>query len=466
LEQNILMFLWQPELTSGFTAREALLLIRKEMAFCINCGARNPTDAVFCQSCGQTLYHLPTGAVLGKRVSWQRNRTILSVVLFLVLATIIAIVSVTKPDEPSRKPANTLEKQRQKPSPIGEAVLTLVNFDRSGAAVSQGSGFILTSNGLAGSNYHVIKEAFQAVAKCCNGRIFDVQTIEGADLGKDLVVFRLKERGSAIEPQGLPFVTLGSSNDLTVGEKVFAVGSPQGLENTLSDGILSAVREYDSVRYLQITAPISPGSSGGPILNAKGELIGVASLQFEKGQNLNFAVAAEHLRPLLEQHFQVSLMEFQSLVRRAQNKRNAPAQTERVESPLVNPEPAVEPSTGRFGGIVHNLSAGLSAEFWIIVRDDEGILSGCMGVKQPLFGSGPLDGVTSGSDVTFFVTSEIGTISFQGRRQRGSITGSYTVTRDGSTDEEGTFTLRKLNSIGPRSDFDKAKCPTDTEIHR
>jgi hypothetical protein len=174
----------------------------------------------------------------------------------------------------------------------------------------------------------VLRGATHAFAECCNGHKFEIVTIEGADLAKDLLVFQLYELRRIEKPQNLPHVNLGTSQNLGVGQRVIAVGSPQGLENTVSDGILSAIREYDSVRYLQITAPISPGSSGGPVLDSNGHMIGVASFQFEKGQNLDFAVPAEYVQPLLDQHFQLSMKEFQSFERGAQRKeRDASAST-------------------------------------------------------------------------------------------------------------------------------------------
>ena len=174
-------------------------------------------------------------------------------------------------------------------------------------------------------------------------------------------------------------MTLGSSIDVTVGQKVIAIGSPQGLENTVSDGILSGVRDYKSIRYLQITAPISPGSSGGPVLNESGKMVGVATFQFEKGQNLNFAVDAGHLRPLMDQHFGVSLAAFQSAIRNIRRETHGAVNSESTQSASRDERSEVNPLIGQFGGIVHNQSANLSAEFGILVRDDEGLLSGCMG---------------------------------------------------------------------------------------
>lgn len=129
----------------------------------------------------------------------------------------------------------------------------------------------------------------------------------------------------------------------------------------------------------------------------------------------------------------------------------------------------IEPSaklTEQFGGIVHNQSANASAEFWIVVQDAGGILSGCMGVKQPLFGSGPLSGRTAGADVSFVVTSAIGKITFVGRKRVDTISGTYRVEHESSPTELGTFTLGKVKSNGPASDFDKQNCPTDAEVHQ
>lgn len=149
-------------------------------------------------------------------------------------------------------------------------------------------------------------------------------------LGNDLIVFQLYEQGTASKPANLPYVLLGSTTDLSVGQRLIAVGSPQGLENTVSDGILSAVRQYESARYLQITAPVSPGSSGGPVFDETGKVVGIATFQFAKGQNLNFAIVVDHLRPLLDQHFRLSLAEFDAVVRRARQEQENAAGSDTV----------------------------------------------------------------------------------------------------------------------------------------
>ena len=222
-----------------------------------------------------------------------------------------------------------------------------------------------------------------------------------------------------------------------------------------------AVRDYDSVRYLQITAPISPGSSGGPVLNGSGQMVGVATFQFTKGQNLNFAVAAENIPPLLAEHFHVSIAEFESIMEKS-------VRTKPHEASATAASPTViqdEPWTGQFDGIVHNLSADLSAGFEVLVEDREGSLSGCMGVVQPLFGSGPVEGYAQGDDATFTVKSAIGKIVFSGHRIGRTINGTYTVDHGGGMSEEGRFTLKRTNKQGPSESFDTVNCPTDAEMN-
>lgn len=95
-------------------------------------------------------------------------------------------------------------------------------------------------------------------------------------------------------------LTIGDSKLTEVGETVFAVGNPKGLEGTFSQGIVSSIRDIDNKQLLQITAPISPGSSGGPVLNSKGEVVGVSVATFKGGQNLNFAIPSCYLTELLK----------------------------------------------------------------------------------------------------------------------------------------------------------------------
>ena len=174
---------------------------------------------------------------------------------------------------------------------FGSTVL-LVMEDSNGQPLSLGSGFFVRDGEIA-TNLHVIEGAARGYAKLVGQKTkHDIQGIAAVDLERDLAVIKI----SASDAPTLP---IGSSDAVQVGESVYAVGNPQGLEGTFSEGIVSSIREVGTDNLLQITAPISPGSSGGPVLNSKGEVIGVSVATFRGGQNLNFAIPSDYLKLLL-----------------------------------------------------------------------------------------------------------------------------------------------------------------------
>lgn len=172
------------------------------------------------------------------------------------------------------------------------SVVLLVMEDANGQPLSLGSGFFVHDGQIA-SNLHVVEGASRGYAKLVGQKTkYDIEGITAVDSERDLVVLKISASGS-------PALSLGSSDAVQVGENVYAVGNPQGLEGTFSQGIVSSIRKVGSDKILQITAPISPGSSGGPVLNAKGEVIGVSVATFRGGQNLNFAIPSNYLKNLL-----------------------------------------------------------------------------------------------------------------------------------------------------------------------
>jgi TPR repeat protein len=176
-----------------------------------------------------------------------------------------------------------------------DAVVQIVVSDRAGNEISLGSGFAVTADGKIVTNYHVIKGAYSGVAKLADGSLLPVEGVLAVDTDKDLTVLR-------VEGKGLPFLRLASIIDLHVGDHVVAIGSPLGLEGTVSDGIVSALRQETLGKdWIQTTAPVSPGNSGGPLLNMNGIVVGVITRQvsLEQGQNLNFAIPAEEVKSLL-----------------------------------------------------------------------------------------------------------------------------------------------------------------------
>jgi serine protease Do len=155
-----------------------------------------------------------------------------------------------------------------------------------------GSGFV-AGNGRVATSLHVISAGTPVIVVVPGGREVRDLTVVATDADSDLAVLGVP---GAIGPP-LP---LGDSDAARPGDRVVAIGHPFGLDHTVSDGLLSAVRKLPAgLSLLQISAPISPGSSGGPLFNDRGEVIGVATLASVAGQNLNFCVPINLLKPLL-----------------------------------------------------------------------------------------------------------------------------------------------------------------------
>jgi S1-C subfamily serine protease len=193
------------------------------------------------------------------------------------------------------------------------AVLTIVVYDRSAKPVVQGSGFVLNSTGLAATNVHVLQGAYDARAVTGDDRWFQIQRVEGFDEGNDVVVFQLVTQ-DGVTPSDLKHVTLGSTAQLLLGDHIATISSPEGLPNTVTDGVVSAIRSDGDEKLLQISAPISHGSSGGPIFDAQGKVVGIAVAQFSNGQNLNFAMPVETVTGLLSRRAELTLAQFRILV--------------------------------------------------------------------------------------------------------------------------------------------------------
>ncbi len=169
-----------------------------------------------------------------------------------------------------------------------ESTVLVVVEDPHGQPLSLGSGFLLR-NGAVVTNMHVIEGASRGYVKQVGNKT--KHNIEGTlrlDARCDLAVL-------FVPTLTAPALKLGDSNKVAVGDTIYAVGNPRGLEGTFSQGIISSIRSFGTDTVLQITAPISPGSSGGPLLNEKGEVVGVAFATYKGGQNLNFAVPVSYL---------------------------------------------------------------------------------------------------------------------------------------------------------------------------
>ena len=176
------------------------------------------------------------------------------------------------------------------PAQIAQTAIPSVVLIRTPTGL--GSGFIAAADGKIVTNSHVIEGATEAsIVTSDRVEHKDIEVI-ALDKEHDLAVLRIK--GQKLKP-----LALADSNLAKAGDHVVAIGNPLGLGGTISDGLLSAIRELPHLTVLQISAPISPGSSGGPVFNDRGEVIGVSTFLLLGGQNLNFAIPINVVKPLL-----------------------------------------------------------------------------------------------------------------------------------------------------------------------
>ena len=174
------------------------------------------------------------------------------------------------------------------------SVIMLSCYDKNGELYATGSAFAAFEDGIFVTNYHVIEEGIYSIrAAMESGLEFTIPYVVAYDAEKDLAILRTEAK-TGLEP--LP---IGSSADLERGEKVIAIGSPLGLINTLSIGLYSGTLK-DEQTFLQFSAAISHGSSGGALFNNKGEVVGITSASFTEGQNLNLAIPIEDAVDLWE----------------------------------------------------------------------------------------------------------------------------------------------------------------------
>ncbi|HEU4387585.1 MAG TPA: S1C family serine protease [Blastocatellia bacterium] len=236
------------------------------------------------------------------------NRRLLILAVMSALTTPV-LSQVKKPQLTSREIA-----QRALPS----VVALVMDTGRPGEK-SYGSGFFVSSDVVA-TNFHVVEGTIGGYAKIVGQEAqYDVLGFVALDTSHDLALLKLK--GGFAKP-----LSVGDSNVVAIGDEIFAVGNPKGLEGTFSQGIVSSIRKQGSDSLIQITAPISPGSSGGPVVNQSGDVIGVAVGSVRDGQALNFAIPIKYLKPMLNTKGEI--ISFGNLIKRAR-----PEEVEPVDSP-------------------------------------------------------------------------------------------------------------------------------------
>jgi S1-C subfamily serine protease/lipoprotein NlpI len=214
------------------------------------------------------------------------------------------------------------------------AVLTIRTRNAASEELSLGSGFFIRPDGTLITNFHVLVGAASTDIVLSDGRRCFANTALGIDRDSDLAVLKVSARIAPDAAQDevlgrrfvVPHLLLAPAEVAPpVGAHVYAIGNPQGLTNTISEGLVSGVRSdrRGEVLAIQTSAAISPGSSGGPLLNAEGQVIGVTAFSFAEGQNLNFAIPAAKVNELLARCASANPLPLTALTGQAKRRQSA-----------------------------------------------------------------------------------------------------------------------------------------------
>lgn len=180
---------------------------------------------------------------------------------------------------------------------------------------SGGTGFFVREDGVIATNHHVIRQADSGEVKLWDGRTTDKVWVLDSEKDEDLAILKIEydelegdmqrelpSGGERVEP-----IPLGDSDEVTVGQKAIAIGNPLGLDHTLTDGLVSQRRMYEGKKVIQVSVPLSPGNSGGPLMNLSGEAIGVSKAKlgnaYNRGDALNLAVPINKLEEMLDSEY-------------------------------------------------------------------------------------------------------------------------------------------------------------------
>ena len=192
--------------------------------------------------------------------------------------------SATPASDSSRSKAPNTDNPGQRIYQQSIPLTCLIVTFRNGKTDNLGSGLLVSSDGLVITNNHVIDKADNLAVRC--GERESTARVHKRSKEPDLALLATSLKS------GESFVLNETYNQDLIGRDVFVIGNPYGLEGTFSTGVISGLREIDGVRYIQISAPISPGNSGGPVILRDGTVIGIAAMGLKVGQNLNFAIAS------------------------------------------------------------------------------------------------------------------------------------------------------------------------------
>lgn len=308
------------------------------------------------------------------------------------------------------------------------ATVTIITLGDLGDTLGLGSGFFVRPDGVLITNWHVVQGAYRAIVILPNGsRVQDVKYL-GSNPTADLVLLQ-------IPVTNMPSLPLADSVPL-IGSRVVVLGSPLGLSQTVSEGIVSASRVVSGLQYVQLSAAISPGSSGGPILDGSGRVFAVATATIAGGQALNFGVPVRYARPLL---------------RGTSQPRPLAGTTAKAPRPRLNADENDSKSAfiSIYEGTVTNdgfpdwpATLRIGFEGW--TPSPHGYLL----IGSPLGGSGPLTLGWIQDQLGLLTHGENGdTIFWVGRLAADEITGTYRVIGGKWTGQTGKWAVQRRSGV-------------------
>jgi hypothetical protein len=216
--------------------------------------------------------------------------------LLCLFSTLACIAQVPATRQPRSTIANSTKAQAilstaEIAKRVSPAVVVVLGKTGSGDVL--GSGLIISKDGKIVTNFHVIQDMQSATVELANGSVFESVFVLAEDKQRDLAILQ-------VAGKDLPVLEMGNSDLLRVGDSVVVVGSPRGLEGTVTAGILSSVRDSgEGYSVLQTDAAVNPGNSGGPLVNGNGVAVGVVSFSLHSAQGLNFAIPINYVQAML-----------------------------------------------------------------------------------------------------------------------------------------------------------------------
>jgi serine protease Do len=222
----------------------------------------------------------------------ERQIKVVPGIRYLLASLFLVSIASSAQQSVPKSPATILKEN-------DSALALILSADDS--SVSLGSGFFIADGTAVVTNFHVVAGAKKVVLKTGNGQVLSSDTLYAFDEKKDLAILRVAA------PNRSHVAAIGDSDKVAVGESIVVVGNPEGFEKSVTNGLISGVRTFDEQKLFQISAPISHGSSGGPVFNDRGEVIGVVVAFLKDGQNLNFAIPINRVSEMWSGRREVSL---------------------------------------------------------------------------------------------------------------------------------------------------------------